>query len=485
MRINVLSKPTIPMLSQPAYRETEFPSLRLARSSRIARKVAKWLLIALTIALLGMVFLPWQQSIKGDGEVVAFDPVNREQGVHAPVKGMIAEIGEGIYENARVAQGQLVYRIMDQDPQYLDRLRLQIDNTRDQLQAAQQRLTGSANQLSAKEQVVEAKIQEMASAKAAQDEAIKAATAYVFMSENKLAAERAGLALAKDTVWQTELDYKRKKDLNSKGLESDLKFQEADLKLRQAKAKQSMAEEYSNAAANEVEAKKKEREAKKQEWQGKIKKIESELRKSTGEIAKAEMEIAKTREEISKIKNDLAKLETQLARQETQDVVAPRDGYIKRLIAYNRSAVVKEGDTLFTIVPETDKQAVQVWVNGNDAPLIAPGRHVRLQFEGWPAAQFSGWPSIAIGTFGGTVALVDPAATEDGAGKFRVVIVPDQDDIPWPEHPYLRQGGRVHSWVLLDQVPLGYEVWRRMNGFPPSLKSKADAKKSKPPKVKV
>ncbi len=483
MSTSLVSRPKQSVLAEPAYHETDFPALRLARSSRYARRIAKWLLLTLMILSLAMFLLPWQQSIKGDGAVVAFDPVNRPQGVQAPVKGMIAEIGAGIFENARVEKGQLVYRIADQDPQYLDRLGQQVKNIREQLRVAQERLERSSDQLAASRRVVKAKQDEVASTKAAQAEAISAANAYILMAENKLAAERSGLTAATDTVWQAELDYQRKKGLNAKGLETGLKFQEADLKLRQAKAKQAMAEQYVNAAENEVQGKTKDREAKTQEWQGKINKVESELQKSTSEVAKAEIDVAKTREEIAKIKNELAKLETQFARQETQEVVAPRDGYIMRLVAYDKSAIVKQGDTLFTIVPETDKPAVQVWVSGNDAPLIAPGRHVRLQFEGWPAAQFSGWPSVAIGTFGGTVALVDP--TDDGAGKFRVVILPDESDAPWPDYPYLRQGVRVHGWVLLDQVPLGYEVWRRMNGFPPSLKSKQEEKKVKPPKVKV
>lgn len=472
-----------PALSDAAYQEVYFPSLRLTRSLRQARRIAKWLLVALGLAVIAMLFLPWQQSIKGDGAVVAFDPVNRPQSVQAPVKGVIAEIGEGIAENARVKKGQLVYRIADQDPQYLSRLREQVANTRDQLSAAQQRLERSEDQRAANSRVVLAKEQELASMRAGQIEALSAAAAYVLMAKNKLAAERQGLQAAEDAVWQTNLDYERKKGLSDKGLETGLKFQEADLKLRQSKAKQGMAEEYVNAAVNEVEGKEKEREAKRQEWQGKINKVESEWEKSQSDVSKAQIEISKTREEISKIRNELAKLQTQLARQETQDVVAPRDGYIMRLMAYDKSAIVKQGDTLFTIVPETDKPAVQVWVSGNDAPLIAPGRHVRLQFEGWPAAQFSGWPSVAVGTFGGTVALVDP--TDDGAGKFRVVVVPDEEDNDWPDYPYLRQGVRVHGWVLLDQVALGYEMWRRMNGFPPSLKSKTEQKPAKPPKVKV
>lgn len=471
------------ILLDPAYQESEFPALRLARSSRRARQIAWWLTAALFVAVLGMLLLPWQQSIKGDGAVVAFDPVNRPQAVQAPIKGVIDEIGPGIYENARVEKGQLVYRIADQDPRYLERLAEQLQNTRDQLQAAEMRLERAADQLQASRRVVDAKQDEVASLRSAQTEAIAAAAAYVKMAENKLTAEEAGLRAAADSVWQAELDFERKKNLQEKGLETGLKFQESDLKLRQAKAKVKMAEQYVEAARSEVQAKKNEQESKRQEWQGKIAKAESELEKASGEIAKSEANLEKTREEISKIKNEYAKLETQQARQETQVVVAPRDGYIMRLVAYDRSAIVKQGDTLFTIVPETDKPAAQIWVSGNDAPLIAAGRHVRLQFEGWPAAQFSGWPSVAIGTFGAKVALVD--ATDDGTGKFRVVVVPDADDQPWPEYPYLRQGVRVHGWVLLDQVPLGYEIWRRMNGFPPSLKSKNEAKSPKPPKVKV
>ncbi|MEZ6073657.1 MAG: HlyD family efflux transporter periplasmic adaptor subunit [Pirellulales bacterium] len=471
------------VMADVAYQDENFPALRLARSSRLVRQLAKWLVVALVFATLAMLLVPWQQSIKGDGAVVAFDPVHRPQAVQARVKGVIAEIGEGIGENAYVKKGQLIYRIVDQDPEYLSRLRAQVENKQQQLTAATQRMARTQDQLAASSRVVEAKAQEIESLRAAQGEAISAAEAYVQMAKNKLVAEQAGYQAAVDAVWQAELDFDRKKELQVKGFESGLKFQEADLKLRQAKAKRSMAEQYVRAAENEIDGKENDRDAKRQEWEGKVNKSASELEKSRSEVSKAEVDIAKVQEDIEKIENELAKLETQLARQQTQDVVAPRDGYIMRLLAYDESALVKDGDTLFTIVPETNKMAVQLWVDGNDAPLIAPGRHVRLQFEGWPAVQFSGWPNVAVGTFGGKVALVDP--TDDGEGRFRVVVVPAEQDSTWPDYPYLRQGVRAHGWVLLDQVPLGYEFWRRMNGFPPALKSKDDSKPVKPPKVKV
>ena len=65
------------------------------------------------------------------------------------------------------------------------------------------------------------------------------------------------------------------------------------------------------------------------------------------------------------------------------------------------------------------------------------------------------------------IALVD--ATDDGLGKFRVLVVPDPDEPAWPEQRFLRQGVRAKGWVLLDQVALAYELWRQLNGFPQSI----------------
>ena len=60
-------------------------------------------------------------------------------------------------------------------------------------------------------------------------------------------------------------------------------------------------------------------------------------------------------------------------------------------------------------------------------------------------------------------------ATDDGLGRFRVLVEPDPRDEPWPSAQYLRQGVRANGWVLLDNVSLGYELWRQFNGFPPAI----------------
>jgi multidrug efflux pump subunit AcrA (membrane-fusion protein) len=161
---------------------------------------------------------------------------------------------------------------------------------------------------------------------------------------------------------------------------------------------------------------------------------------------------------------DVAKAEVQRARQTTQLVVAPRDGVILRIAAGDTATFVKEGDELVSFAPDTGVRAVEFFVSGLDAALVQPSRQVRLMFEGWPAVQFSGWPSVAIGTFPGTVRFIDPAISANG--RFRVVVVEDPLT-PWPSDAFLRLGGKARGWVILNEVRLGYEVWRNLNNFPP------------------
>ena len=177
----------------------------------------------------------------------------------------------------------------------------------------------------------------------------------------------------------------------------------------------------------------------------------------------------KVRGEIEDIRNSLINIDVNIARQGAQQVNAPQDGFVLRLLMNPQGHIVKQGDPLMILVPDTDARAAEVWVSGNDAPLIQPGHHARLMFEGWPAVQFVGWSKVAVGTFGGTVVFVD--SSDNGQGKFRVLIVPDESDHLWPSNRFLRQGGSVKAWILLGKVSIGYEIWRQLNGFPPKLTS--------------
>ena len=148
-------------------------------------------------------------------------------------------------------------------------------------------------------------------------------------------------------------------------------------------------------------------------------------------------------------------------------VRAPVAGTVVRIAQVGTGQTVKAGDVLATVVPDANDQAVEVFVSDRDAALVEPGRLVRLQFAGYPALMVTGLPGLSVGVFGGRVAVVD--AVGDGTGRFRLLVTPDPAGMPWPPRRFLRQGSSATGWVLLGEVPLGYELWRRMNGLPPQI----------------
>jgi multidrug resistance efflux pump len=454
-------------LAPVAYNDTVLPALRLARSSRIARRIARTLLIMLGATILVVLVAPWQQAVTGSGNVVAFAPLERQQLIEAPVNGRIVRWGEDIYENAYVEKGQAIVEIEDIDPLMLDRLRDQLEMTRQQQDAVRQQLDASENSHEAAKTVVTSYELQRDAYRMVKTQLVAAADAYVRMAEQKVAAEKNSLQEQEAALLQEEADFHRQKALFDKNIVSEVRFQVAERKFRETKAKVDRARAHVTAAERELEGKRNERDAVERQAEISIDAAEAALRTAHGNVAKADSDVAKARNDLNRVKNEVVSMQSRISRQESQIVRAPRSGYILRITANEGGEIVKQGDPLCVIVPDTQDQAVQIWLLGNDAPLVEPGRHVRLQFEGWPAVQFAGWPSVAVGTFGGTVASVD--ATDDGKGRFRCLIIPDKEDQEWPRERFLRQGVRANGWVLLERVPLWYEVWRRLNGFPPAI----------------
>lgn len=191
---------------------------------------------------------------------------------------------------------------------------------------------------------------------------------------------------------------------------------------------------------------------------------------SRKEFEKAKITYKKLISDEASAAANLAKAEVGLSRQQMQIVSAPRDGQVFGILYGSGSVVVKAGEPIASFVPSTQSRVAEVFIDGNDLPLVFPGRKVRLQFEGWPAFQLSGFPGVAVGSFGGVVKVVDPFVSDNG--QFRVIVEEDpEDESDWPDFRLLRQGSRVFAIVLLDQVSLGFEVWRKINGFPKSMDS--------------
>jgi len=195
---------------------------------------------------------------------------------------------------------------------------------------------------------------------------------------------------------------------------------------------------------------------------------------SERDVEQATLKVEDFRGRLAELNAQLNRLDTSLSRQSEQIVRAPRDGVIVSVTGGDTSTYVSTGQSLARFVPGSPERVLQILINGRDVALVQPGAEARIQFEGWPAVQFSGWPSVAVGTFEGRVVAVDPSAQPDG--RFRVLIAEDPDaELPWPEERYVRFGAAARAWVLLETVPLGYELWRQMNSFPPTLPSDQQA----------
>ena len=428
------------ILTPVAYSEALMPSLQLARSSRYARRIAIVLSILLLLTILLMTFAPWQQTVTGAGYVVAYAPRERQQVLEATIEGRIVRWNEALVENARVARGDFIAEIRDLDEDYSDRLNRQLGDTQAILQSSHK--------------VVEATEGQLAAYKRVQTEIEAAQNAYVQSAMEKVSAAAQKLSIAEAAIPQLQAAYDRARDLQAAGNIALEKLQEIERKLLESQGK--VKEEMANLSSAKAEL------------MGKQSDREAYIHKAAADVNYYEGALDKARGEVSKAEKEMREMESKVARQNTQQVTAPFDGYIVQLSSNSGAQLVKKGDPICTLVPYTKERAVQIWLDGNDAPLVEAGRHVRLQFEGWPAVQFAGWPSVAVGTFGGQIVSVD--MVDNGNGKFRCQILPDiTDSEEWPEERFLRQGVRANGWILLEQVPLWFEVWRKLNGFPPTV----------------
>jgi multidrug efflux pump subunit AcrA (membrane-fusion protein) len=448
-------------------------ALASAATPRAVRILARLVLLSFLAAPFALALVPWQQTVQGQGKIVAYAPVERMQVLTARISGQIRRWH--VVEGTRVKLNDPVVDIEDNDPELAARLEAQRGFLVERLEAAG---------LEVAELKAAANAQE-----AARDAAIGAAEANREAARKAIeVAEQAG-ANAKFAQGFEHNRYKMFEELFNNpqfgGLESRLSRDEAQMRSDRATTD-------SDKATAEIER-----------ARAGLLTQEALLLQADAAglsaIAVARSNLRKSEQNLFSVEREIQDIDNRIERFKARLVVAPCDGVVFRIEASigQGGQFVKEGDDLCTIVPDTSDRVVELLLDGVDAPLVLAYAertghlpHVRLQFEGWPAVQFSGWPELAIGTFGGRIRQVDAASS--GGGKFRVLVEPEQRlaGDPWPDAQFLRQGNQAIGWVFLNRVPLGYEIWRRLNGFPPVLapagKQQDGGKEgSKPPKIKV
>lgn len=389
-------------------------------------RFSAYALIAMTmICILMFAFIPWQQTVMGTGRITAFSPNNRPQQIESPIKGRIKRWY--VQEGMQVKKGDLIVELQDLEKEFLPPEIIQLT-------------------LNSREALVQNRIAYL-------DKANSIEESIANLRQNltdSLNAAQQNVAIAKGDLQTAHLNLKRTINLADKGLASE---RDKELAI-QAEIKASGDLKRAEVELERISSK----------TLSEITKLESEKASSLADAAKASDEIAKID----------AKLSTAMVRKDISHIRSPIDGIVVKLYKRGPGETFKENEKVAVITPETLDQAAELYVSDIDAPLISPGNHVRLQFSGWPALQFAGFSeSIKLGTFGGTVAVVDNV--DSGNGKYRILVVPEKTENKWPSARFLRPGTRVAGWVILKTVPLGYELWRRFNGFPIGLSDLHDS----------
>ena len=446
------------MINQPATID-DFPTMQLVRTGNLVRFFAKLTFAFLVLSIVAMAFVPWRQTAKGIGNVVALNPQERPQAVMSPSKGVVSYVKPDLREGSYVEKGELLLRLTPFAADGVSQLETQIiameskeASALSSLEVAEQ---AAVLQESSGESMALSLKQDYQAAKQKWEQARNEVTAIEAELEDKTNQLRIAEEVAREGLVSKEELFSKRKAVQSQ-----------DAKLR--KAENAVHELSASLMSKEEE-------------------IESKLQEIDIKNRSANQKILESMQKINTIEKEIIDLRNKRGVLDRLEVRAPKSGYIQQWLGLEGSGTVKEGDRLFVIVPDATSLAVEMKVSGNDMPLLHEGDRVRLQFEGWPAVQFVGWPSVAVGTFGGKVNRVFP--TDDGKGNFRIVVAPDNHfdrEDGWPDNRYLRQGVRANGWVLLKQVPLGYEIWRQLNGFPPMVADKEPGdSKDKGSKVKL
>ncbi|MEB2784163.1 HlyD family secretion protein [Algoriphagus persicinus] len=415
-------------------------SLKMTMASEEKRRRVRVLFVSCCVVFL-MLFLPWTQYIRSKGYVTMLQPEHRAQTIHSVIAGRIDKwyVNEGVFVN----KGDTIISITEVKDEYFDSLLL----PRTQLQLNAKNLSA----LSYKEKV-----------KALDSQIAALKRNNILRKEqarNKL--DMAALQVKSDSIRyeQAKVNYEigirqlgRAEKLYEEGLRSLTDLETRRLKFQEVQASVIGAENRLLSSNNSFISAQLELEAIDNDFKDKLAKAESDM--YTAQSSQYDAEGS-----ASKLENQYSNYE---ARTGFRYILAPQDGYIAEAIQVGLGETIKEGDQIVNIVPSNGELAVEMYVSPVDLPLMVVGKKVRFIFDGWPAIVFSGWPKLSNGTFGGVIVAIDKFART--SNQYRVLVAEDPEEQAWPE--VLRVGSGADGIALLNDVPVWYELWRQLNGFP-------------------
>lgn len=419
----------------------QFRSFNQTSLSPANKMFTRWLVGTLVVLII-FLMLPWTQNIQSKGKVTTLRPQHRPQVIPSAIAGRIEEWH--VQEGELVNKGDTIVFISEIKSEYFDP---------DLVPRTRQQVSAKEGAISSYGQKVTALEQQIAAMKTELDYKQRQLENKILQMEFKLASDQADLvqAYVQDSIARRQ--FRRSQELFKDGLESRTKLEDRQGKLQETSAKYISAQNKVEGTRNELENAKLELATIRYEYNQKIAKATSDKFSTLSAMYDAEGSVNKLRIEASNYER----------RRDFYYITAPQDCYITKAIKPGIGETIKEGDPIVSIVPAHYELAVELFVKPMDLPLLEMGQEVRFIFDGWPAFIFSGWPGQSFGTYRGRVVAIDNMISE--GGRYRILVGPDETTKTWPRE--LRPGSGAQGIALLNNVPLWYEVWRRLNGFPP------------------
>ena len=416
-------------------------------------KILNKIIIGVSILGFCIFFLPWTQNISGSGSVTTLKPNQRPQSIQSVISGRIEKwyVQEGDF----VKKGDTILYISEIKEDYMDPNL--VANTKNQVEAKKQSVQSY-------ESKVESLNGQLAAIESEKRLKLEQAQNKIKQARLKIKSDSIDLIAANTQLKIATTQLNRSLQLNKEGLKPLTDVEEKRLKLQDAEAKIINQENKLLSSKNDYINTKVEINRITAEYSEKAAKSESDqfTAKSSQYDAAAQ---------VSKLENQYNNYSI---RNNMYYIRAAQSGYINRALQSGIGETIKEGTAIATIMPSAYDIAVETYVNPIDLPLIRKGEKVRVWFDGWPTIVFSGWPNASYGTFGGKVVAIENFISDNG--KYRVLIAPDKDEEAWPKQVSIGSGAQ--TLALLDTVPIWFEIWRTLNGFPPNYYKK-DAKPSK------
>ncbi|WP_282044217.1 HlyD family secretion protein [Winogradskyella flava] len=407
-------------------------------------------------AIVGIIilFLPWTQNITGRGQVTTLTPDQRPQTIQSQIPGRIEKWY--VREGDQVKKGDTIMQISEVKSEYFDPNLVE--------RTGQQR-DAKAFSVKSYEQKVKATDVRIGALQNERSLKLEMAKNKLLQSRLKVQSDSIDLQAAETNLRIAQTKYNRADTLYKEGFAALKNVEDARVKLQETQAKRISQEAKLLASRNEVLNAQVEISRIKAEYSDKVSKAQSDKFSAQSSQFNSEAEVQKLENQYSnyKIRNSLLY------------ITAPYEGFINKALRGGVGVTFKEGEELVGLIPAEVDLAVETFVEPIDLPLIHKGEKVRVQFDGWPAIVFSGWPNVSYGTYGGEVVAVERFISDNG--KFRVLLKPDPDDHPWPKD--VRAGSGAFTMALLDDVPIWFELWRQLNGFPPNYYQPQDGGSAK------